>query len=185
MPFDLDDRMFVFGTVGLLILQRVTELLISARNLRWALSQGGVEYGKEHYWMFVALHTGWLAGITVEAHVRGYVMPDWYWLPLSLALFAQVLRYWAIVSLGPRWNTRIVVIPGKRLVNTGPYRFMHHPNYVAVIIELATIPLIFSAYMVALIASVMNGLLLFCVRIPEENRALKQSQLPNGSLGES
>ena len=155
------------------IVQRLAELRLANRNAQWARSQGAVEHGAAHYPAFVVLHTAWLAGWIVEGWLRGptlsAVWPVW----LSLFAAAEALRYWAIASLGRRWNTRIFVLPGQPLVHRGPYRFVRHPNYIAVATELIAVPLIFDAWMTALVASIVNAVLLLAIRIPAEERALQ------------
>jgi methyltransferase len=163
----------IFTLLGLIILQRLLELRLAARNWAWALAAGAQEFGAGHYPLFFLLHTGWLVSWAGEALARGpRLSGDW---SLWLALFglAQALRYWAITSLGRRWNTRILVIPGELPVRRGPYRWLNHPNYLAVALELATVPLIFGAWLTALIASLLNALLLLGIRIPAEEKALR------------
>ena len=160
--------------VAVVAAQRVLELRLARRNELWAREQGAVEHGASHYPLFFMLHGGWLVGLVVEAWVRDGLAALW---PVWLAAFvlAQALRYWAIASLGRRWNTRVLVLPGAALVRTGPYHWLRHPNYVAVVIELASLPLVFGAVWTAAIAGVLNLALLLGVRIPCENRALSSS----------
>lgn len=155
--------------------QRLLELRLARRNLAWALAKGGREYGREHYPLFFVLHVGWMIGWLVEGSVRGAVSPWW---PLWLAVFlgAQALRYWAIVSLGPQWNTRILIVPGLQRLRVGPYRYLSHPNYVAVALELLSMPLVFGAWITALATSVLNAALLLGIRIPAEEKALAEYQ---------
>lgn len=163
---------WLVAVVAAVAVQRLAELVLAARNRRWLLGRGAREFGAGHYPLFVALHTGWLAGWLAEGLVRGGG-PGAAW-PLWLGLFlvAQGLRYWCIVSLGRRWNTRILVLPGVPPVRRGPYRVLRHPNYLAVTVELLCGPLIFGAWLTALAAGVANGLLLLAVRIPAEEAAL-------------
>lgn len=152
--------------------QRLTELMLAQSNRRWALACGAREYGAEHYWLFFILHLGWLVGWVIEGRAAGGLAPFWPgW--LGLFICAQLLRYWCITSLGRCWNTRILVIPGQRIVQSGPYRLMKHPNYLAVAIELLAVPLIFGAVKTAAIATLCNAALLLLIRIPAEGRALK------------
>lgn len=153
------------------IVQRMAELYIAERNRCWALQQGAREFGIRHYQLFFLLHTAWLVGWFVEANIRGALTEGWY-LWLGLFACAQGLRYWCISSLGRCWNTRILVIPGGNLVRKGPYRFLSHPNYLAVAIELLCIPLIFGAVWTAACVTMLNAVLLFKIRIPEEEQAL-------------
>lgn len=160
------------GVLLFLLGQRGLELRLAARNRRWALAQGAREFGADHYPLFFLLHGGWLVGWVVEAFRRGPVLSEQWGVWLGLFAAAQLLRYWAISSLGPRWNTRILVIPGLPPVQNGPYRFLRHPNYIAVALELLVIPLIFNAWLTALLASLLNAALLLFIRIPAEERAL-------------
>ena len=122
----------------------------------------------------VGLHVLWLVSTLVEGLLRGPDPPTWWPVPLALFLLVQPLRYWAIFTLGEYWNTRILVVPGAKLVRRGPYRYLRHPNYVVVVVEILTLPLIFGAWITALVFSVLNAALL-SVRIREENRALAKS----------
>lgn len=151
--------------------QRVLELRLAQANLRWALSQGGQEYGREHYPLFFLLHIGWMLGWLLEGLARQQLSPIW-WLWLAVFTLAQALRYWAIHSLGRYWNTRIVIVPGAKRIKSGPYRYLRHPNYLAVALELLSLPLIFNAWVTALVATLLNALLLLAIRIPAEEKAL-------------
>lgn len=152
--------------------QRLAELRLAKRNEAWAREQGAQEFGAKHYPLFFVLHTGWLIAFPLEAVLRGGGLGPYWWVFLLLFVAAQGLRYWAITTLGKRWNTRILILPEATVIETGPYRLVRHPNYVAVIVELVVVPLIFGATITALVASVLNAILLFGVRIPAENRAL-------------
>ena len=156
----------------LLIVQRLGELLLARRNEKWAKSRGGIEYGRDHYWMFIVLHASWFIAFNVEAFLSGgELWPGWQ-IAALLLIAAQGLRYWTIYSLGRYWNTRIIVIPGSDLTVSGPFRFARHPNYIAVIIEIAAVPALFDAWYTAAVFTVLNALLLFKIRIPAEERAL-------------
>jgi methyltransferase len=120
----------------------------------------------------VGLHALWLASTLVEGLLRGPEIPAWWSVPLVAFLLVQPLRYWAIVSLGMNWNTRVLVVPGGKVVRSGPYRYFTHPNYVVVAVEILTFPLIFGAWITAIVFSILNAALLF-VRIRTENRALQ------------
>jgi methyltransferase len=163
----------LFSAVGLVALQRLLELCLSRRNERRVRAKGAVECGAGHYKLIVAVHASWLVSTLVEGALRGPDFPDFWPVPLTLFLLVQPLRYWAILSLGEHWNTRILVIPGAELVRRGPYRYLKHPNYVVVTVEILTFPLIFGAWITALVFSVLNAALL-SVRIREENRALAE-----------
>ncbi len=157
---------------GLVALQRLAELRLARRNRSRLLAQGGRELFSRHYRLIVLLHAGWLVAWPLEASWRGGDGGAWWPLWLGVFLLAQGLRYWAIVSLGRHWNTRIVVLPGRRLTPKGPYRWLPHPNYLAVALELASLPLVFGAWLSALGASLANALILLLLRIPAERRAL-------------
>ncbi|MGH3148461.1 MAG: isoprenylcysteine carboxyl methyltransferase family protein, partial [Rubrobacter sp.] len=126
-----------------------------------------------HYAGMVLLHASWLVCTLVEGLLRGPGFPVYWPLPLAGFLLVQPLRYWAIFSLGENWNTRVLVVPGAKPVRRGPYRYLRHPNYVVVAVEVLTFPLIFGAWITALVFTVLNGLLLW-TRIRTENRALEE-----------
>ena len=153
--------------------QRLLELRYSRRNERRLRSLGAVERGAGHYPAMVALHALWLVSTLVEGLVRGPEIPVWYPVPLAAFLLVQPLRYWAILSLGENWNVRILVVPERKLVWSGPYRYLPHPNYVVVTVEVLTFPLIFGAWVTALVFSILNAAFLY-VRIRAEERALKE-----------
>src|SRR3712207_9469098 len=117
------------------------------------------------------MHALWLLSTFVEGALRTPELPVYWPAPLAAFLLVQPLRYWAILSLGGSWNTRILVVPGAKLVRRGPYRYLKHPNYVVVAVEVLTFPLIFGAWITALVFSILNAALLY-VRMREENRAL-------------
>ena len=165
-------------TVGLAVvgvciaMQRFAELHVAAVNRQWALAAGAKEHGEKHYICFILMHGGWFAGWLVEGFLRNQFNPIWeVW--LGIYLLAQMLRYWCIHSLGRQWNTRILVIPNMPLVRRGPYRFVRHPNYIAVVLELFCVPLIFNAWFTAIAVSIINLLLLLYIRIPAEEAALQ------------
>jgi methyltransferase len=162
-------------------LQRLLELRLSRQNERRVRARGAVERGAGHYPWMVALHASWLVSTLVEALLRGPVFPPYWPVALAAFLLVQPLRYWAIFSLGERWNTKILVIPGDGLVRAGPYRYLEHPNYVTVVVEICAFPLIFGAWITATVYSVLNAALLF-VRIREENRALAELAQPGGGV---
>jgi methyltransferase len=170
-------------TVALVGLQRVAELLLSRRHERLLRARGAVERGRGHYPLIVALHVLWLLSTLVEGLLRGPDPPAYWPVPLALFLLAQPLRYWALFSLGECWNTRILVVPGTKPIRRGPYRYLRHPNYVVVAAEIFTFPLIFGAWITAVVFSTLNAALLY-VRIKSENRALAQlAGRPSRRLG--
>lgn len=147
-------------------LQRVAELPIARANTRRLLQQGGYEVAAGHYRLIVALHAAWLITLWWLAPGRPIDIPF-----LLLFLLIQAGRVWVLRTLGSRWTTRIIVVPGEQLVAAGPYRFVRHPNYLVVIGEIAVLPLVFGLWEVALIFSLLNAAML-AVRIRAENRAL-------------
>ena len=167
------NAVFLVAGVGLVAIQRLWELYYSRRNERKLRARGAVERGRGHYPVMVAVHTLWLASTLVEGLQRGPEIPSWWPLPLAAFLLVQPLRYWAILSLGENWNTRVLVVPGGMLVGRGPYRYFPHPNYVVVAVEVLTFPLIFGAWITAIVFSLLNAALLY-TRIRTENRALRE-----------
>jgi methyltransferase len=159
--------------VALVAAQRLFELVLARRHELRARARGAVERGRGHYPFIVALHILWLMSTLVEGLLRGPDVPAYWPVPLSMFLLAQPLRYWALFSLGENWNTRILVVPGAKPVRRGPYRYLSHPNYVAVVVEILTLPLIFGAWITALVFTALNAAVL-SVRIREEDRALAE-----------
>ncbi|QZN84137.1 isoprenylcysteine carboxyl methyltransferase family protein [Cellulomonas sp. C5510] len=160
--------------VALTALERLAELVVSTRNARWSVARGGVESGLGHFPAMVALHTGLLLACVLEAHLAERPFVPWLgWPALALVVASQALRWWCIATLGPRWNTRVIVVPGLPLVAGGPYRWLRHPNYVAVVVEGVALPLVHTAWVTALAFTVLNAVLLLGYRIPAEERALR------------
>jgi methyltransferase len=160
--------------LGATAAERIVELVLSARHARAAFARGGVEYGRAHFPALVALHVGLLLACAAEVVLGGRPFLPWLgWPMLVLVLLSQGLRYWCIVTLGQQWNTRVIVVPGAGRVSGGPYRFLPHPNYVAVVVEGVALPLVYTAWITALVFTVVNAVLLVGVRIPVEERALK------------
>lgn len=163
---------FYLAFLALLYGERGLEVLVSRRNARVALANGGVETGRGHYRVMVAVHALFpfaCAGEVIALHrpfpgTLGFAS-------LAVALAAQGLRWWAAATLGARWNTRIIVVPGARPVTDGPYRYLRHPNYLAVMLEAASVPLIHGAWLSAIVFVAANVALL-SVRIPVEERAM-------------
>jgi methyltransferase len=155
--------------LALVTLQRLGELVLAQRNTRRLLARGAVESGEAHYPLLVGLHAAWLAGLWLLAWDRPANL-------LLLGLYAAVLafRIWTMASLGERWTTRIITLPGAPRVRRGPYRFMPHPNYAVVVVEVALLPLVFGLFAYALVFSLLNGSALW-VRIRAEEAALRQA----------
>jgi methyltransferase len=146
----------LYIAVALVALQRLVELAWARRNLRRLLVRGGVEYGAGHYPAIVILHAAWLAALVI--FIPADAKPE----PAMLALYVliQPLRYWAILSLGEYWTTRVIVVPGASPVRRGPYLFLRHPNYLVVAIEIPLLPAAFGAWIVAAVFGVLNVALL-------------------------
>jgi methyltransferase len=158
--------------IALVAAERIAELVVSKRNLAWSRARGGTEYGAGHYPVMVVLHTALLAGCLVEvAALHRPFIPALGWPTLAVVVAAQGLRWWCITTLGHRWNTRVVVIPGAHRITGGPYRVIPHPNYVAVVIEGIALPLVHTAWLTAVVFTVLNAVLLR-TRIRVENTAL-------------
>jgi len=163
--------------------ERVAELVVSQRHAAYLLRRGGVEYGFGHFPVMIVLHTGLIAGCVLEplALHRTFI-PALGWTMLALVLAANALRWWCIATLGSRWTARVIVIPGMPLVRSGPYRWFAHPNYVAVVVEGAALPLAGSAWITACTFTVLNAALL-TVRLRCETRALAAAAPVAGDAG--
>ncbi|MFE2825804.1 isoprenylcysteine carboxyl methyltransferase family protein [Streptomyces sp. NPDC059271] len=170
--------------VAVVAAERVAELVVARRNERWSVARGATVAGQGHYPAMVALHTGLLAGCLAEVWLAGRpFVPALAWPMLAVLAAAQGLRWWCIRSLGPRWNTRVIVVPGLPLVAKGPYRWrrLRHPNYVAVVAEGVALPLVHTAWLTAVVFTVLNAVLLR-VRIRCENRALASATAPAATV---
>jgi methyltransferase len=154
-----------------IILQRLAELTIAKKNEQWMKSKGAIEVGKEHYPFMVLLHSAFFLVMLLEViWFSKELSPLW---PVLLTLFCltQLLRVWSLTSLGKYWNTKIIVLPNTEIVKKGPYKFIRHPNYLIVVIEIILIPILFQAYWTAIIFSILN-LWILSIRIPLEEKAL-------------
>lgn len=152
-----------------LIAQRLSELVISSRNEKWLLQNGAVEYGKAHYPYLIAMHTLFIVSLITEYNLRSSHQP--HYLLIALFFVLTAMKTSVMYTLGRYWTTKIYRIPGAKPINTGIYRYLKHPNYIIVIIEIAAIPMAFSLYYTALAFSMLNAIML-AIRIPQENRAL-------------
>jgi methyltransferase len=160
--------------LALVAAERIFELWLSRRNAARAFARGGIELGQAHFRWMRALHAGFLASCALEVVWLGRGFDARLALPmLALVLAAQALRYWAVSTLGPRWNVRVIVVPGEPVVTSGPYRWLRHPNYLAVVIEGLALPLAHGAWLTALAFSALNAWLL-TLRIRTEERALAE-----------
>ncbi len=155
------------AVLGYVTLERLAELVFADRNTKRLKARGAAEHGASHYPLIVAVHAAWLVTLWFLARERA---PDPFWLAFYVLL--QAARLWVLATLGPRWTTRIIVLPDEPLVREGPYRIVNHPNYWVVIGEIAVLPLVFGLPWVALVFSLLNAAVLF-IRIREENRALR------------
>ncbi|OBJ48701.1 isoprenylcysteine carboxyl methyltransferase family protein [Mycobacterium sp. 1423905.2] len=152
--------------------ERLLELVVAQRNARWSFAQGGKEFGRRHYGVMVVLHSALLVGCIVEPWALHRPFLPWLgWPMVAVLVLCQGLRWWCIASLGKRWNTRVIVLPYAPLVQRGPYRFMHHPNYVAVVVEGFALPMVHTAWLTAVTFTVANAILL-SVRLRVENSVL-------------
>jgi len=158
--------------VGAVAAERLGELILARRNAAWALARGGAESGRAHYPAMVLLHAGLLAGAAVEPIVTAQPFdPIRFGIATAAIAAAQCLRWWTIATLGRRWNTRVIAMPGLPLVTGGPFRFLRHPNYLAVAVEVTALPVAVGAWGTAVAATLLNALLM-AVRIPCEETAL-------------
>ena len=158
--------------LGYVILARFVELSISWRNTRRLLARGGYEVGRKHYPLIVVIHVTWVLALALLVPTDTPPLPH-FLIPFMLV---QVIRYWVIRSLGVRWTTRIIVVPGAALVTHGPYRWLRHPIYLVVIAEIALLPLVFESWEISLGFSVANAAMLL-YRIRVEEAALSSSRI--------
>ena len=163
-------NLLAVAVLAFVSLQRLAELGLARRNTRLLMAKGAVEVGRRHYLPMVVMHAGWLLGLWVLAPARPLSPP----LLLVFALL-QAARLWVLASLGDRWTTRIIVVPGAPLVASGPYRFLRHPNYCIVAAEILVLPLAFGLVAFAMVFSVLNAAILW-LRIRAEDAALHHGQ---------
>ncbi|WHY75820.1 isoprenylcysteine carboxylmethyltransferase family protein [Neobacillus sp. WH10] len=168
----MTDLLLFIIVISFVIIQRIVELFIAKGNEKWMKQQGAVEFGEKHYKYMVMIHVLFFVVLSTEKVLFERELSHVWPIVFSLFCFAQFMRIWAITSLGKYWNTKIIVLQGAKVVRKGPYRFLKHPNYFVVAIELITVPLLFSAYYTAFLFTVLNVIMLM-VRIPEEEKALK------------
>jgi len=157
--------------VFFLILQRLAELAFAKRNETIVRTKGAIEFDKDGYIFIVFMHVAFFISLVMEKVFLERSLNTLWVFFAALFVLAQFLRYWAISSLGVYWNTRVLVVPNSKLVSSGPYKYLRHPNYVAVITEIAMIPLIFSCYITAVVFSFIN-LVLLRRRVNIEEEAL-------------
>lgn len=169
----IDTRVLYSLLLGAIALERLVELAVTRRNRAWALSRGGLEVGEDHYSWMVAMHSLLLVASPTEVWLldRPFI-PPLALVMMTLLVLTMALRYWAIATLGRRWTTRVICVPGLPVVTGGPYRFFRHPNYLAVVVEVLALPLVHSAWLTAALFGVANYFVLR-VRIRVEESALE------------
>lgn len=165
--------MLPYLIMAFVTLQRLSELVIARRNTARLMAENAREYGASHYPVMVLMHTAWLLALWFSVGGRPVSWPL-----LLVFVFLQAMRIWVLATLGPRWTTRVIVLPGAPLVARGPFRFLRHPNYVVVTAELAVLPLTFGLVWIAALFTVLNAAMLY-VRIGVENRALGITSEPS------
>jgi methyltransferase len=170
--FEYDSRVLFTALVGVVAAQRLLELALSARHRRALLARGGVEHGADHYRWMVLLHATFLPACVAEVWLLRRPLV----LPLAVAAgalitIAMLVRFWTIDILGERWCTRVIVLSDVPAITTGPFRYLRHPNYLAVVVEIAAIPMVHTAWLTALVFSLLDAVML-TVRIRVEERAL-------------
>lgn len=164
----------LWSLVVFIAIEKLIELGLARRNRIKALTAGGKEYGSRHYRVIIVLYMLWFVSLILESLIRGPALHSLWSLWFTLFILAELLRYWAIYHLGSLWNTRIIVIPNTKRVTSGPFRFVTHPIYLAVTIEVISVPLILNAWITTIMGAIGAAIMLLAVRIPIENRALKE-----------
>ncbi|KIL45366.1 isoprenylcysteine carboxyl methyltransferase family protein [Jeotgalibacillus soli] len=166
--------MFFISMMVIVCIQRLMELRIAKRNEQWMIKQGAYEAGASHYPFMVILHVSFFLSIITEVILFDRTLSP-LWLPLFILFFlTQAARAWCLLSLGRFWNTKILVLPGVKVIRRGPYKYARHPNYIVVALEILILPLLFQAYYTMIFFSLLN-LIMLSVRIPAEERALVDS----------
>ncbi|MCM3742559.1 isoprenylcysteine carboxyl methyltransferase [Sporosarcina luteola] len=166
--------MIIGIVLSIIILQRIIELFIARRNEKWMKEHGAFEAGASHYPFMVAMHAFFFIALISEVfYFQRQISSTW---PIWLTVFltAQLLRIWCLASLGKYWNTKIIVLPNAKVVRKGPYKWLRHPNYIIVATELLVLPLLFNAFITAVVFSLLN-LWMMSVRIPAEEQALRNA----------
>lgn len=180
----LSSQSLYLGLLLVVAAERLVELVISRRHERTLVARGGREAGAGHYPLMVAFHTLFLVGCPLEVFLLGRpFLPALGWPMLALLLGTMALRYWVIATLGEHWTTRVIVVPGAPPVTGGPYRLVRHPNYLAVVIEMFALPLVHTAWVTALVATLGNAGIL-ALRIRAEEAALAAGGAYRAALGE-
>lgn len=169
----MNDIFLFLILVGFIVFQRIVELGVAKSNEKWMKQRGASEFGEQHYRYMVMMHFLFFIVLISEKIFMNLSLSPFWDLLLFVFLVAQLIRIWAITSLGRFWNTKIIVLRDAHVIRKGPYRFIKHPNYFVVAIELAIVPLLFNAYITASLFTVLNIIMLM-IRIPEEEKALKE-----------
>ncbi|MDG5472712.1 isoprenylcysteine carboxylmethyltransferase family protein [Jeotgalibacillus sp. ET6] len=164
----------IYLIIILVVVQRLAELIAAKRNEQWMREQGAFEAGASHYPYMLALHIGFFLSLLAETLFFDRPLSPFWPLLLPLFLAAQAFRIWCLRSLGRFWNTKILILPDAEVVRKGPYKWIKHPNYLVVTVELLILPLLLQAYATAVLFSLLNAVML-SVRIPVEEKALKGS----------
>lgn len=168
------DGFLVFQCIiGFIVLQRLVELRIAKQNEKWMMQQGAIEFGEKHYRYMVLMHVLFFICLITERIFWNRGLSYMWPLLISVFFVAQMIRIWVISSLGRYWNTKIIVLRGAKVIKKGPYRYIKHPNYFVVAIELMVVPLLFNCYFTACLFTILNACILM-IRIPEEEKALKE-----------
>ena len=169
----VDTRWLYTGLLALMVVERLVELRISRRHQRWLVDHGAIEVGQEHYPWMVLQHGLFLASCLIEV----WWLDRPFYRTLAIAMLvaltvSMALRYWVIATLGRRWTTRVFCLPGEPIITTGPFRYLRHPNYLAVVIEIFALPMVHTAWMTAVVFSLANGILL-AQRVRVEDEGLR------------
>lgn len=169
--------LYFISVIFIVGLQRLYELLVAKQNSLRLFATGAKEFGAKHYWIIVTIHTLFFVSMIVEAAIQGIRSPPIPW-PIIAGVFfsAQLARVWIIKTMRGRWTTRILAVPGETLVTSGPFKFLSHPNYTVVSIEIFSLPFLFGLNVTAFLFTFLNAVVLLAIRIPEERRALTWSQ---------
>lgn len=157
----------------MIVTQRLCELVIARRNERWMKDRGALEFGQTHYRLIVFVHMMFFVVYFLEVIAWQTKLSSLWPVLVSLFIVTQIVRIWALTSLGHYWNTKIIVLPNATIVQKGPYRFLKHPNYLVVSMEFIIIPMLFEAYFTAVLFTILNGIIL-AIRIPAEEKTLNK-----------
>lgn len=160
--------------ISLMMMERLVEIVYARHNEKKMKRNGAIEVGADHYKWIVLLHVFFFISLTVEVIWKGGELGKYWFVFFALFLFAQLGRFWTLLTLGKYWNTKIIVLSGEKRVRKGPYRWLKHPNYLIVAIELFSLPLIFEAVFTSFLFVIGHVVLIYFIRIPLEEKALQQ-----------